>query len=67
VAQHLRLGPELDQAQNQVENGRHFLLWYQEVVGLNAKICRSRQAPKIENEHELEALKKKLRMKFARK
>lgn len=64
LAQHLRLGPELGQAQKQVENGRHFLDWYQEVVALNAKICRLRKAPPVEDEEELGALKKKLRRKF---
>lgn len=67
VAQHLRLGPELDLVEQQVENGRRFLDWYQEVVAINTKICRIRPAPRIEDEQELELLKKKLRMKFARK
>ena len=64
VAQHLRLGPELDQAQKQVDNGSNFLNWYQEVIDLNAKICRLRPVLQIENQQELEALKKKLRKKF---
>lgn len=67
VAQHLRLGPEVDLVQHQMENGHRFLDWYQEAVELNAKICRLRPVPQIEDERELEAFKKKLRMKFAKK
>lgn len=67
VAQYLRLGPELDLAQEQLANGRRFNEWYREYTELNAQICRMRQAPQIEDEQELELLKKKLRAKFARK
>lgn len=67
IAQHLQLGPELDQVQKQVENGSHFIAWYQKALELNTRICRLRPVPQIEDESELETLKKKLRAKFARK
>lgn len=67
LAQHLRLGPELDQVRRQVEAGRHFQDWCQEVIETNEQICRSRPVPEIEDEQELDALKKKLRRKFFRK
>lgn len=64
LAQHLRLGPELDQVSHQVERGRRFQYWCREVIEVNDKICRLRPVPKIENEQELNSLKKKLRRKF---
>lgn len=67
VAQHLRLGPELEQARQQVDTGHRFQGWCQKVVALNEDICRLRPAPEIGDEQELEALKKKLRKKFAMK
>lgn len=67
LAQHLRLGPELDQVRRQVEAGRHFHGWCQEVIETNEQICRLRPVPEIEDEKELDTLKKKLRRKFFRK
>ncbi len=64
LAQHLRLGPELEQVQHQVETGRRFQRWCQEVTELNEKICRLRPVPEVEDPGELEALKKKLRKRF---
>ena len=67
LAQHLRLGPELDQVRRQVETGQRFQAWCQEVVEMNEQICRLRPVPEIEDEKELERLKKKLRRKFLKK
>lgn len=67
LAQHLRLGPELDQAYKQVERGRRFQKWCQEAIEVNEQICRLRPVPEIEDEKELDTLKKKLRRKFSRK
>ena len=53
LAQHLRLGPELDQVRQQVEAGRRFQDWYQEVIKTNEQICRLRPVPQIEDENEL--------------
>ena len=67
LAQHLRLGLELDQAHREVETGYRFQNWYQEVVELNEKICRLRPVPEIKDEQELGKLKKKLQRRFSRK
>ena len=67
VAQHLRLGTELDEARKQVEEGRRFQSCCQEFIELGEKICRLRPVPEIENEKELTALKKKLQRSFLRK
>lgn len=67
LAQHLRLGPELDQVRQQVEEGRHFQEWYQEVIATNEQICRLRPVPEVEDRQELETLKKKLRRRFSRR
>ena len=65
LAQHLRLGPELDQVRLQVEAGRRFQDWCQEVIETNEQICRLRPVPEIEDQQELETLKKKLRRRFS--
>lgn len=65
VAQHLRLGPELDMVQKQIENGRRFHDWYQECIAANEQICRLRPVPEVEDEKDLTALKKKLRRRFS--
>jgi hypothetical protein len=67
VAQHLRLGPELAQAQQQVEGGRRFQAWHQDVLEVNEQICRLRSVPPVKGEAELDALKKKLQKMFYRK
>ncbi len=67
LAQHLRLGPELEVVQKQVDQGSRFQKWYEAVLEINEKICRLRPVPEIKDEHELEVLKKKLRAKFAKK
>lgn len=67
VAQHLRLGTELDEARKQVDEGRRFQSCCQEIIELNEKICRLRPVPEIEDEKELTVLKKKLQRSFLRK
>ena len=67
LAQHLRLGPELDQAQKQIEEGHRFQKWCQEVLELNEKICRVRPVPEVEDKKELSELKKKLQRRFSQK
>jgi len=63
-AQNLRLGPELEKAQREVENHQVFLRLCKELVQVNEKICRLRPAAQIKDEKELEALKKKLQKQF---
>lgn len=63
-AQNLRLGPELEKARREVENHQTFLRLCRELVEVNEKICRVRPAVAIQDEKELEALKKKLQKQF---
>ena len=64
LAQNLRLGPELDKVQKEVETYKHFDRLCQEAIDVNEQICRLRPVPEIENQQELDTLKKKLRRKF---
>src|SRR5437773_6251547 len=64
-AQNLRLGPELEKARQEVENHQAFLRLCRELVEVNEKICRLRPALPIEDEKQLEALKKKLQKQFS--
>lgn len=64
LAQNLRLGPELDKARREIEIYKRFDRLCQEAIEINEQICRKRPVPEIEDEKELEALKKKLRWKF---
>lgn len=63
-AQNLRLGPELEKARREVENHRVFLQLCRDLVEVNEKICRLRPSIPIQDEKELEALKKKLLKQF---
>lgn len=65
MAQNLRLGPELEKVQREVETYRHFVRLSQELIELNEKICRLRPVSEVEDEKDLSALKKKLQRKFA--
>jgi len=64
-AQNLHLGPELEKAQQEVEKHQAFLRLCGELVEVNEKICRLRPAAEIEDEKQLEALKKKLQKQFS--
>lgn len=64
-AQSLRLGPELAKARKEVENHAEFLGLCRELVAVNELICRFRPVDQIEDEAELEALKKTLRRRFS--
>ena len=57
-AQNLRLGPELEKAQQELDNHQLFLGLCKELVEVNEKICRLRPVAPIKDEKELEALKK---------
>jgi len=61
----LRLGPELEKAQRELENHQVFLRRCRELVELNEKICRLRPVTQIKDENELQALKKKLQKQFS--
>ena len=67
VAKNLRLGPELEKARQQAENYQSFLRLTAEIVEVNDKICELRPTLEIEDEEELDRLKKKLQKQFSRK
>ena len=64
-AQNLRLGPELEKAQRELENHQVFLRLCRELVEVNEKICRLRPVAQIKDENELQALKKKLQKQLS--
>ena len=66
-AANLRLGPELEKVQQEVDNYRRFAELTKELVEVNEKICRLRPARVIGDEQELETLKKTLSRRFGRK
>ena len=53
--------------EKEVERYHEFDRLCQELVEINDKICELRPVPVIEDQNELEQLKKKLRRRFARK
>ena len=66
-ARNLPLGPELEKVEKEVARYREFDRLCQELIAVNESICQLRPVPRIEDENELEQLKKKLRRHFARK
>lgn len=63
-AQNLRLGPELEKARREIENHRVFHRLCRKLVDVNEQICRLRPVVRIQDEKELEELKKKLQRQF---
>lgn len=66
-AKSIPLGPELEKAEREVERYRKFDRLCLELVEVNDQICQLRPAPVIEDQNELEQLKKKLRRHFLKK
>ena len=66
-AANLRLGPELEKVQQETDNYRRYVELTKELVELNEKICQLRPARAIEDEQEMEALKKTLLRRFGRR
>ena len=66
-ARNLPLGPELEKVETEVERYRAFVRLSQELIAVNEQICQLRPARTIEDENELEQLKKKLRRHFVEK
>lgn len=60
-AQNLRLGPELEKAQKELQNHKMFLGLCRELVEISETICRLRPVREVKDEKELEALKKNCR------
>ena len=67
AAENLPLGPRLEKATKEIATYQRFLQLTKEIVEVNQKICRLRPADEVDDERELEALKKKLQRKFAAK
>ena len=63
-AQNLRLGPELEKVQKEIETYKRFNQLCRETIAVNEQICRLRPVPEMTDDKELETLKKKLRRKF---
>jgi len=61
------LGPELEKWSEEVSNYRGFLEILDELVEINERICDLRPVSGINDEDELETLKKKLRKQFPMK
>lgn len=66
-AQNLRLGPELEKVEREVANYQRLVRWWDQWVEVNEKICHLRPVRPIQDDEELEALKKRLSRKFSRK
>jgi hypothetical protein len=66
-ARNLPLGPELEKVEKEVARYREFDLLCRQLVEVNSQICQLRPVSVIEDENELEQLKKKLRRHFTRK
>ena len=66
-AANVRLGPELEKVQQEIENYRQFVKLTKEIVEINEVICQQRPAREIHDEQELEALKKTLSRQFGKR
>ena len=66
-ARNLRLGPELDKVQGEVNRYGTFLRLVHELVEVSEALCDLRPVEVIEDEARLDALKKKLRRQFEKK
>ncbi len=66
-AKSVKLGPQMQKYLEEIANYRSFLKLCDEFVLLNEKICDLRPVPEVENENELEQLKKKLQELFRKK
>ena len=64
-SRNLPLGPELEKVEQEVQRHHTFVQLCQEIVAVNDEICQLRPVPVVEDENELEQLKKKLRRRFA--
>jgi len=63
-AQNLRLGPELEKVERELETYQRFLALCRELVEINTRICQLRRLGELPEEEELEQLKKKLQKKY---
>ena len=66
-AQNLRLGPELEKVERELETYQRFLALCRELVEVNTRICQGRPPGELPEEGELEQLKKKLQRKYSKR
>ncbi len=66
-ARNLRLGPDLEKVQGEVNRYGTFLRLVHELVEVSEAICDARPVEVIEDEARLDALKKKLRKQFEKR
>lgn len=63
----MRLGPELEKAEQEVANYREFVRLCDELVMVNQQLCRLRPAQTVADESELATLKKRLQQKYSKR
>ena len=66
-AANVPLGPALEKVQQEIDNYRRFVELTRELVEVSEKICQLRPPRLIEDEQEMETLKKTLARRFGRK
>jgi len=66
-AKKLTLGPELEKYKKEIDNYRDFQRLCDKILEINEKICELKPIPAIDNQDELETLKKKLQNLYRRK
>ena len=66
-AANVRLGPELEKVQQEIEDYRRFVKLTKEIVDINEQICQKRAVRDIADEEELETLKKTLLRQFGKR
>ena len=66
-AANVRLGPDLEKVQQEIDNYRRFTALTKELVEVNEAICQRRPARDIEDQAELDALKKTLSTQFGKR
>ncbi len=66
-AANVRLGPELEKVQKEIDNYRRFVGLSKELVEVNEAICQKRPSRDIEDQAEWETLKKTLSRQFAKR
>lgn len=57
-AQNLRLGPELEKVEGEVANYQRLVQWWDQWVEVSEKICQLRPVRQIQDDEQLETLKK---------
>lgn len=63
-ARNIPLGPQMQKYKGEIENYHKFLKIRDEIIEVSEKIADEQPIPKVESNHELEKLKKKLQRMF---